>query len=393
MKILQVMPRLSVNKGGGGVVIGRSLVKNLTERGHSVGVVTSDYDINLNILSEFNQWGDKKAWLFPFKTILNIASLHITKIQPKHLDSIFGDNVDVVHMQGCRTFQNIIARFYAKKYRIPYIVDAHGFPVEGSFLRRLFIKLFDTYFANDIVKDAAYCVAETQTGVEEYKRAGVPEDRIIIIPCGYDLSIFDDLPPKGNFRKKYDVYDLKNKKIILYLGGLDYIKGLDFLVQAFAELKRDDVYLVMVGVDFGFGKELRRLALKLGVKDRVIFTGGLYGRSKLEALVDADVAVFPSRAEQGLPFAGLEAIMCGTPIIVSGITGASEDVDRMNGGFIFNTGNISDLVHHINFVLNDKQRPMLSKILTKNGQNYIHKNLSIVDTVKHYEDLYKRCIE
>jgi len=387
MKILQVMPRLSKSKGGGGVVIGKMLTEGLVENGHNVGILSSDHDFDLDYMLTSNL--DKnKTWFFPFKTLVNIASLHITKISPKQLNSIFSDGVDVVHMQGCRTFQNIVARIYAKKYKIPYIVDAHGFPVEGTWWRRQFIKLFDIYFANDIVKDATCCVAETQVGEEEYKRAGVPVDKIVTIPCGYDLSLFDDLPDKGKFKEKYGLQD---KKVVLYLGGIDYIKGLDFLAKAFSKIQREDVALVFVGTDFGFEQRLKVILAYLEICDKTIFAGGLYGQDKLEALVDADVAVFPSRAEQGLPFAGLEAIMCGTPIIVTEDTGAGEDVKRMGGGYTVEFGDTKMLTSLIERMLDNNE--ITKAKMVKSAQDYIVKNLSIKDMVVKYEELYKQCIK
>ena len=118
---------------------------------------------------------------------------------------------------------------------------------------------------------------------------------------------------------------------------------MDFLANAFAKLGREDTTLVYVGTDFGYEKRLKVIVAYLDIYDKVVFTGGLYGKDKLEALVDADVAVFPSRAEQGLPFAGLEAIMCGTPIIVTENTGAGEDVKRIGGGYAVEFGDRKQL--------------------------------------------------
>jgi glycosyltransferase involved in cell wall biosynthesis len=105
------------------------------------------------------------------------------------------------------------------------------------------------------------------------------------------------------------------------------------------------------------------------------------------------VAVFPSRAEQGLPFAALEAIMCGTPVIVADGTGAAEDVRKMGAGLVVgmialnDDDLIQDLCIGIQHVLDYKETH-----LVKNGQAYIRKNLSIAEKVKDYEKLYKRCL-
>ncbi len=395
MRILQVVPRLSSKYGGGGFTIAKNLTLALAKRGHYVGIFTSDYDLDEDAVQTF--LANSHIWTFPFKTIFNMSTLHITSNPRNLMNNIFdntikGGGVDVVHMQGCRTWQNVIVYQWAKKYKIPYVVDAHGFPVEGTPLRKLFIRIFDALFANRIVRNARFCIAETETGAKEYLRAGVDKDKIAVIPCPYDLSVFDSLPSRGRFKKRSGL--LQQQRIVLYLGGLDYIKGLDFLVKAFAKMHDDKAVLVLVGEDMGFRKTLEKLVDDLSINDKVLFTGGLYGQEKLEALVDADVAVFPSRAEQGLPFAALEAIMCDTPVIVTDGTGAAEDVKKMGAGLVVGLTalNEADLIQDLNIgiqhILDYKETHLI-----KNGQSYIRKNLSITEKVKDYEKLYGRCLK
>jgi len=384
MKILMVAPRFSPRSGGGGYVITKNLIKALEKRGHDIGVFTSDYEFDINeAYKDINQNG-KHVWIMPFKTIKTIASMHITKSHSDWRAGVFTEDVDIIHMQSARTWQNVVAYSQARKYGIPYVVDAHGFPIQGTWLYKLVLKAFDIMFANKIVRNASMCIAETETGKKEYLRAGVKEDRIRIIPCPYDLSIFDNLPERGKWRNRHNVPS--GAKIIGFLGGLDKIKGLDFLTKTFANVcqEKDDI-LVLAGTDMGFKKELEVLIKDLRIEDKVIFTGYIYGRDKLEFLVDCDVCVFPSRAEQGLPFAALESMMCGTPIIVTSGTGAAEDVSRMGCGQVVKFGDEEELGLAIKLASNDK-------IGVKNGQKYIRANLSMDVNVKKYEEVYRQAI-
>jgi glycosyltransferase involved in cell wall biosynthesis len=384
MKILMVCPRFSTPHGGGGYVIAKSLIKALEKRGHNIGVFTSDYEFDVHEAYKGLNDPSKRTWLMPFKTLFTISSLHITTPSFNWRKGVFTEDVDLIHMQGCRTWQNVIAYEQAKKYKIPYIVDAHGFPVEGNLLKRIFSWAFDLVFANKIVCGAEYCIAETETGKKEYLRAGVKEDKIKIIPCPYDLSIFDDLPTKGIFKDKWDIP--LNSQIVGFLGGLDRIKGLDYLVQAFAKLDANkSVVLVLAGTDMGFQKELEELACKLGIDSKISYTGYIAGRDKLEFLVDCDVCVFPSRAEQGLCFAALEATMCGVPIIVMDGTGSAEDLRKWEFGYITKKGDIDDLVKRIELEL---ICVIENQYNVSRGQDYIRKNLSITEKVKDYERVY-----
>ncbi|MFA5048911.1 MAG: glycosyltransferase family 4 protein [Patescibacteria group bacterium] len=384
MKILMVSPRFTPKSGGGGFVITKNLIKELDKRGHNIGVFTSDYQFDVNeAYSGLNQ-NSKHVWLMPFKTLITLMGFHITKPHINWRKGVFTEDIDVVHMQGCRTWQNIVAYEQCNKYNIPYIVDAHGFPIQGSWLHKLILRTFDFLFANKIVRGASMCIAETEVGKKEYLRAGVKEENIKIIPCPYDLSIFDNFPPKGEFKKKNGIPS--NRRIVGFLGGFDRIKGLDFLVESFAKInEQKDVLLVLAGTDMGFKKELEDLVCKLGIENRVFYTGYISGRDKLEYLVDCDVCVFPSRAEQGLPFAALEALMCNVTIIVTDGTGSAEDVAKMKCGLV-SDWDMADIVDDIEQVLDNQT---LNKILVQNGQDYIRKNLSITEKVKDYEEVYR----
>jgi len=381
MKILMVAPRFSPKSGGGGFVIANNLCKELINTGHDVEVWSSDYGQDTNpILGTAN-----KFFIRYTHATVSLMGFHYTPYLSQYCEY---DLVpfDVIHLQGCRTFQNIVVSHYARKYKIPYIVDAHGFPIQGTWFHKLILRTFDWLFANKIVRGASMCIAETEVGKQEYLRAGVKEDKIRIIPCPYDLSIFDNLPPKGEFKKKYKLP--QESKIIGFLGGLDRIKGLDFLVKSFAKLSdRNDLYLVLAGTDMGFKDELDALIGQLELQNSVIYTGYISGRDKLEYLVDCDVCVFPSRAEQGLPFAGLEAIMCGTPLVVTGGTGSADDVDKMKCGIVSNP----EMLHiHIRRMLD--LRIGFGDECVKGGQEYIRKNLSFTEKVKDYEKVYEQVV-
>ena len=118
---------------------------------------------------------------------------------------------------------------------------------------------------------------------------------------------------------------------MLFLGRLSFIKGLDLLVEAFAQIN-SDARLVIAGPDDGDGclERIRSLIADLKIEERVILPGPLFGKEKLEALVDADLFVLPSRHES-FGNAAAEAIACGTPVLVTSECGIAPLVDGRAG--------------------------------------------------------------
>lgn len=325
MKILQVTNLFSPLYSGGFSGILYHLSKELTKRGHEVTIYTSDYKLDKEWAELLRQ---SEVEVFPFKTWLNLAGLHITPgiigsaaEQVKHFD--------VIHMHNYRTFQNIVVHHYAKKYDIPYALQAQG-SLLTFFYKGMLKKIFDTIWGHGMLTDATRVVAASRMEASQYESIKVGENKIEIVPFGIDLSEFDNLPERGEFRRKYSLDD--NQRIILFLGRIHKIKGLDVLAQAFADLSKslNEARLVIVGPDAGYLPSLKELIADLQISAKVLFTGPLYGQEKLRAYIDADVFVLPSFYED-FGITVLEACACGTPVIVTDRCGIADVINRQAG--------------------------------------------------------------
>lgn len=142
------------------------------------------------------------------------------------------------------------------------------------------------------------------------RRLGIPENRIVVAPDGVDARHV----PGGEKPSARG-----GPRTILYVGRSDPYKNLPGLVAVFARLVREglaDVRLRIVGAPDARYPEAGELAQRLGVADRVEWSGYLDEAGLLKAYQDADVLALLSRYEGfGLPV--LEAMACGTPVVCS----------------------------------------------------------------------------
>jgi glycosyltransferase involved in cell wall biosynthesis len=292
-------------------------------------------------------------------------------------------NFDVIHMHEYRTLQNVMVHYYAKKYGVPYILQAHGSLPQNTPKQKL-KKLFDYLWGHKLIRDASKLIALTETEVEQYKGMGVNEDKIEIVPNGVDLAEFDDLPPRGNFRKRYGLDD--SQRIILYLGRIHQTKGVDLLLKAFAGLLHhaSDARLIIAGPDNGYLKTLKHLMWEMKIEEGVIYTGPLYDRDKLEAYVDADVFVTPSFS--GFPMTFMEACACGVPIIT---TEKGDQLDWLNG-------QVGLVVPYDEKRLEEALRLMLSddrmrQELNENGKSLVRERFNWTKIAEKVESIYSSC--
>jgi glycosyltransferase involved in cell wall biosynthesis len=114
-------------------------------------------------------------------------------------------------------------------------------------------------------------------------------------------------------------YGIPNEAFaLLFLGRLDVeIKGLDILIEAFSCLPPGQFWLILAGPDWKNGKaKLEKLAEQSGCRNRITFTGPIYGEKKWGLLRLANVFVSPSRRE-AFSIALVEAMVCGLPVVTS----------------------------------------------------------------------------
>ena len=131
-------------------------------------------------------------------------------------------------------------------------------------------------------------------------------------------------------RKKYGIN--KNDVIIMFTGRLSREKGVDYLIKAFKEIKRDNIKLMIVGSTwFGsenateFSTELVDLAKE--IKEKVIFTGYIEPNSINKIYKLSDICVVPSIWEEPAGLVVIEAMAAGKALLLTNSGGISEYAD------------------------------------------------------------------
>lgn len=392
MKILSVIPYFyPAEFFGGPVKIAFDLGKELVKRGNEVFVYTSDaLDLNNRVKKKEIELEGMRVHYFKNLSMFSVKTsrLFLTPEMCKqlYLDLSSLDSFDIIHVHEYSTYQNIIVRQLAKKYGVPYVLQAHGsLPKIGREGRRW---LFDAFFGHRLLKDASRVIALNRMEVDQYSLAGVPLEKIALVPNGIDLSQFADLPNRGCFRKKFGLDE--NKQILLFLGRLNKIKGLDTLAIAFKQVveQSKNVTLVIAGPDDGYLNSLKNLVSSLKIGDNVLLVGPLYGDNKLSAYVDADVYVLPSTYET-FPVTILEAYACSKPVIASNVGSLNDLVLEEVTGLLVEAGSADKLARSIISLLNNPKKAVEMGL---NGKRLVYENYNTGKVADMFETIYKSII-
>ena len=387
MKILHVVPSFAPCFSHGGVVnASYQIAKKQVENGHDVTVYTTD-SCNERLKFENNYNVDVDGIkVFYFKNISNAFKNKLTIDTPagsvNYLRKTISD-FDIIHIHEHRHSLAIATHRYAKRNNVPYVLQAHG-SVLPFFQKQQLKEIFDRFWGFDILHDASRVLALTEVEKEQYLKMGVSGQKIEIVPLGINLNEYGNLPDKGNFKSKYNIDE--NDKLILFLGRIHEIKGLDLLISAFNQIQNESVKLAIVGGDYGFRGELEKLINEYELGDKVLFPGVLTGQDKIEALVDCDIFVMPSRYES-FTTSGLEAMACSKPIILTKNNHIHTWVND-NVGLVceFDDEELSDCMKTL---LNDDE---LCEKFGKSGRKLIEEKYNWNEVSKQIEGIYKNCI-
>lgn len=178
-------------------------------------------------------------------------------------------------------------------------------------------------------------------------------NKLKIIPMG-TIEVRSTESMQRTVNKKYK---LGNSRIIMFIGRLVYLKGVDLLIDSFKDLlsRNPDTKLVIAG-DGQSLNDLKEHAESLGIADRIVFTGYASGSTKSALLHMAEIVCVPSRKigdhSEGLPVAFMEAVTANKIVIASDVSGIQEQITDGENGYIFPERNVDLLTQKIETALN-----------------------------------------
>jgi D-inositol-3-phosphate glycosyltransferase len=181
---------------------------------------------------------------------------------------------------------------------------------------------------------------------------GARQDRISVIPCGVDTELFQPMPRAT----AKDLLELPSDPLLVYVGRLQPIKGLETLLEAMT-LVTPAARLMIIGGDAdepenGHAASLRERVGALALTERVRFLGAQPQRRLQLFYAAADATVMPSYYES-FGMVALEAMACGSPVVASRVGGLTTTVQDRVTGLLVPEGDPSMLAAALDTLLED----------------------------------------
>lgn len=372
MKILMVIDLLNKKNGGGGAWRTYQMIKYLTQKNIDVEILTTNWDLDISFFKNI-----------PNVKVHSINAINLKYLVPIKAKSWLRQNIttyDLVHISKNWSVLSVLAAKYSYEYNIPYIFSGMGM-ISSSKKSTILKFIFDKFYTLPMIKKAACCITVTSVEKEHLAKLGANENKIFVIPNGIDKA---DLNYKNNklFR---NTYNLKNCKIILFIGQMKHVKGVHLLIDAVYKIKNmlDGWHLVLVGTETEYRNKMHKKVIKLGLDKKITFLNPLFGKNKSMAYHACEFIIIPSISD-AMTIIGPEAGYCKKPLLLSKNAQFEEMINNKGGISIFPEPNsIADgIIKMINL---KKSR----KIYGLNAHNYVNEKMGWDNLIIEYIKIFK----
>jgi glycosyltransferase involved in cell wall biosynthesis len=245
-------------------------------------------------------------------------------------------NYDIVHIHSLYRFTSTVAARCARHAGLPYIVRPHGTLDPFIYHRHRRMKsIYEALFERRNLESASAVHFTTAEEMTLAQRSGIDFNGRVV-PLGVTIDTGCEERNAAELNRQWP--QTYGKKTILYLGRLNFKKGLDILAKAFGIIARHrtDVHLLIAGPDDeGYGRQIVRWLSAEGVLNKCTFTGMLVGQGKMIAMRGADVFVLPSYSEN-FGIAVVEAMAMGLPVVISNRVNIWREIAEGKAGLVVN---------------------------------------------------------
>ena len=286
---------------------------------------------------------------------------------------------DVLHVHAVLNPISSMSAWIARRRRVPYVLRPLGsmstytFSYRRSLVKRLYYGLIDSR----TVRGAACLHFTTQQELTKASRLGF-RTRTRVIPIPYERTGQVQRSPGG-------------EPAILFLGRLDPVKGLDVLLPAFAQVRREvpDARLVIAGSGTkSYEAQLKQRVSQLGLTGSVEFPGFVEGAQKEALLERAALFVLPSHQEN-FGLAAVEAMAVGLPVIVTKGVDLWPEVQQADAGLAVEQ-DVAQLAPAMTRLLRD---PEARQRMGRNGAALVRDKFSYQAVGRVLLEMYTEAVE
>lgn len=363
------------------------LAREMARSGHDVTIIAPHHDFGPDVPREFVRDGVR---------VFYVAQMHVRKRVGG--TSYFGTTAllrittqatialvrkavaipaDVYHI-GKPHPMNGMAGLIAARFlrRRPLYFDCDDYEAESSRFASTWQRQLVVFFEDRLPRLANGLTVNTSFLERRYVNLGVPSECIVHLPNGVDTARFGacDRATVEALRRKLA---LEGRKVIVYVGSMNMTNHpLDLLLEAFVQVSHlsPEAHLVLVGGGEDLDN-LQRQAIRLGIADRLSFTGWVQPDEIPPYFVLAEMSVDPVRDDKvgrgRWPLKVMESLAMGVPVVTGDVGDRREMLANGKTGLLVRPGSALALAEGLLRLLRDEElRASLSSSCRQHVSRY-----------------------
>ncbi len=227
----------------------------------------------------------------------------------------------------------------------------------------------------EAIRDSHRIIASTEREKDDITHYyGATSEKIGVVPCGVNRELFKP----GDKQAARQKLDMNDDKILLFVGRIDPLKGIEQLLEAVSYLKdTDSLRLVIIGGDDDEDAVswLKEMTEKLDITERVTFHG-LVKHHELPIFYNAaNVTVVPSYYES-FGLVGLESLACGTPVVTTDVGDMSNVIRQGENGYVVPDNDPQELADKIGIMLSRPDNLESAQVIRESIKRYDWSNIA-----------------
>jgi glycosyltransferase involved in cell wall biosynthesis len=359
MKIALVCPAsLPATQFGGILFLAVDIAKELGKKNHKTTIFTTNLDF-ANNPHTFNKNLPHIEKRETFEINRSNVWFHhqLFYVNPNMYFEIKNYKPDIIHTIGVRSFQSFIASLVSKYHKIPLIIsDQGGLTTHPDLQKNNLIKKIMYKMQNPtikfIVNQATKIIVPNEYEKEIFSQY-TTSTKIAVVRNG--ISLDEIYESKIDFKEKYGIKD----DFVLFVGRFNKVKGIDILLQAWNLIKDNpeiqNTKLVIMGVNFGFEKEMEKMIEELEIKGSVILIKKPPREDVTAAYSACQFLALPSRWELS-PLTPLEGFAFKKPTISTTAHGIPHTIKDGENAILVEPENHIQLAEAILKLLKDEKK-------------------------------------
>ena len=349
------LARLGTREAGGMQLYVRALSRELGRRGIQVDVYTRQVNPSTPTVVPFGpnarviHLNAGEQGPVDKTTVFDLLPEFVSNLQRFRRD----ERIDYDYIHSHYWLSGWVGNLLAPRWSVPHVTMFHTL---GRLKNRAMGDQTESEARSEVETRIVASVDRVIASSEHERQAlvdlyGARRDRVEVVPCGVDLTLFQP----GDREQARAQLGLSGE-VILFVGRMDPIKGLDLLLGAVALLaRRPTLKLVVVGGS-GTEEEMKRSQALVGtleIAGQVEFRGSVAQEELPTYYQAADICVVPSHYES-FGLVAIEALACGTPVIGSMVGGLPTVIRDGENGLLVPWRQPSEFAERIDLILSDQ---------------------------------------